>query len=359
MGDIINVLKRWPEEGFERVSCIGEAREIISWLQDLKDVPGFEALHNSLGSLISRSSPEEVWEQIEHDFAVAKEASYYKKKGYKVELEETLGSKDQSKPDFRVFIDDQWTYFEIKVSSMFPGEKYFLDKVLKPLKQELSSICFPWKYCVVLKYREGISRAQLQSFIEGIRHLRQQISSIPRDEVGDIYAHPTLPVGLIFLKSHSVEVFGSLLEKCMDAVDFINIPMVVNQTVRNGYYIIALDERISKYRGDIFCPTETHGMLIGRLSEKFEKTRSEMKLREALGKAPQNEPYVVVFFSRGVILGKLAQATVYDVFRNPDFSEISELILDVATETGPERKQVHQRQTFKNPNWNPLSSDRV
>lgn len=349
----IKVLKRWLDEGFQRVSYIGEVREIMSSFEDLKGVSGFESLQNLLSSLISRPNHEELWQQIEHTFAVAKEASHYKRKGYKVELEETLGSKDQKKPDFRVFIKGRWTYFDIKTSSMFPGEKDFLDKVLKPLGQELSGICFPWKYCVVLKYQEGHTRVRLQSFIEAIRYLRQQISSIPKDEVKDIYVHTTALVVLIFLKSLSVEVFGSLLKRCMDVVHCIDIRMVINQIVRNGYYIISLDEKIPKYGGDIFCTFETRGMLIGRLSKEFEKIRLERALRTALGKVPQGQPYIVVVFSREVILGKPAQAiAVYDIFRNPEFSEISQLILDVATEIGPKPKQVHQkRRAFKNPNW--------
>ena len=348
---VTEVLTKWFEQGYGKVSYIGEVREIISHLGNLTDIPGFNALQNLLSSLISRANPKEVWEDIEHAFAVMKAANRYKEKGYKVELEETLGQKDQRKPDFRVFVNERWIYFEVKVSSMFPGEKVFLDGVLRTLKQELPNISFPRKHCLVLKYRESNAHSQLPSLLEAIRSLSQQISSFSNNKISDIFVHPSREVAVIFLpKKYSTEIFCNLLGKCMDVAHFIDVSMVVNQIAQNGYYIIALDARIPKYSGDVFATVEAQGMLIGRLSKEFEEARLKSSLLTALGKAPQDAPYVVVVYSREVILAGFTQTTIDEIFNDVDFKEISALILDIETVTGSGGRYVHQRQVFKNPN---------
>jgi len=341
--DIVSVLTRYLEKGFHRITYIGEVQELIDSINNLRGSPGFLALENLLSSLVGRPNPEEVWEDIEHALAVAKVASEYKNRGYPVELEQTLGQKDQKKPDFRALIADRWVYFEVKVSSMFPGEKVFLDNVLQKLKEELPKIPLPWKYCLVLRYKESDARSELPYIVEAIKSLSQQISSIPRGKVGDICVHPSAQVAIVFLKSYSPEVFGGLLAKCMDVVQYIDVPTVVDQIVRDGYYVIALDARIPKYTGEVFATVECQGMLIGRLSEEFEKTRLENSLKAALGKAPQDERYVVLVFSREVIMKEVTSEIVNKIFKDARFKEISALILDV-------EKPTHRRQVFKNAN---------
>jgi len=346
--DIVNVLTRYIEKGFHRITYIGEVQELIDSINNLRGSPGFLALENLLSSLVGRPNPEEVWEDIEHALAVAKVASEYKNRGYSVELEETLGQKDQKKPDLRALIAHRWVYFEVKVSSMFPGEKVFLDNVLQKLKEELPKIPLPWKYCLVLRYKESNARSELPYLVEAIKSLSQQISSIPQDKVGDIYVHPSAQVAIVFLKSYSPEVFGGLLAECMDVVQYIDIPTVVDQIVRDGYYVIALDARISKYTGEVFVTVEPQGMLIGRLSEEFDRIRLERALITALGKAPQDGPYVVLLFSREMIITEVTSEIVNKIFIDARFNEISALILDIERANTRERP-IHRRQVFKNP----------
>jgi len=346
--DIVGVLTKYLEKGFHRITYIGEIQELIDSIDILRGSPGFLALESLLGSLVGRPNPEEAWEDIEHALAVAKVASEYKNRGHSVELEQTLGQKDQKKPDFRALIANRWVYFEVKVSSMFPGEKMFLDNVLQKLREELPKIPLPWKYCLVLRYKESDARSELPYLLKAIKSLSRQILSIPRDKVGDIYIHPSAQAAIVFLKSYSPEVFGELLTKCMDVVQHIDVPTVVDQIVRNGYYVIALDSRIPKYKGEGFATVESEGMLIGRLSEEFEKTRLENALRTALGKAPQDEPYVVFVFSREAIMRKVTSEIVNDIFKDASFKQISALILDVESVKNIGEKPTHRRQTFKN-----------
>jgi len=347
---VTEVLTEWFEEGHDKVSHVGEVCETISHLDNLKDIPGFDALQNLLSSLITRSKYEEVWEDIEHAFAVLREANRCKEEGCRVELEETLAQRDQKKPDFRALMDGRWVYFEVKVSSMFPGEKAFLDGILKTLKQELPNISFPRNYCLVLKYWESSARSQLPSLLEATRSLSQQISSFSNNKTSYIFVHPSQEVAVIFLpKKYSRGIFRNLLGKCMDVAHFIDVSMVINQIAQNGYYVIALDARIPKYSGDVFGTVEAQGMLIGRLSKGFEQVRLKSCLLRAIGKVPLGAPYVVVVYSREVILGEFTQTASSEIFNDVDFKDISALILDIETVTGSRGRYVHQRQVFKNP----------
>jgi len=347
--NIVEVLNKWFHEGYGKVSHVGEVRETLGHLENLKGIPGFDGLENLLSSLITRPKCEEVWEEIEHAFAVLKEANRYKEKGCKVELEETLGQKDQKKPDFRAFVQGRWVYFEVKVSSMFPGEKVFLDTVLKGLNEDLPLVSFPSKYCLVLKYRESNANTRLSFLLERIRSLSQQVLNVPVNKTSDIYVDSSQEVTVILLsEKYSTKILRNLLEKCMDVVNFIDVSMVINQIAQNGYYVIALDERIPKYSGDVFGVVEAQGMLIGRLSKGFEEARLKSCLLTTLGKGPRGAPYVVVVYAREVILGKFTQTAISEIFNDIDLKEISALILEIETATGSRGRYVHRRQAFRN-----------
>ena len=347
--ELVSVLTRWLEKESHRITYIGELSELIDSIDNLSGIVGHKALVRLLESLVGRLNPEEVWEDVEHALAVAKAAGYYKNKGYAVELEEALGRKDQKKPDLRVLINNRWIYFEVKISSMFPGEKVFLDDVLKKLKEELPRISFPWKYCLVLRYEERDAPLETPYLVEDIKSLSQEISSISRDSVEDIYVRPLAQAAIVFLKGGSPKAFEGLLAKCMDVTQLIDVSRVIRQTDRFGHYVIAIDARIPKYRGDIFVTQETQGMLIGRLSEGFEKTRLKSSLGTALGKAPQDAPYVVLVFSREIIMKRVSSVTINEIFKEARLNEISGLILDTERATDLGEKQAHRRQLFMNP----------
>jgi len=94
--DIFNKLSNWMKLGFFKVSFVGEIRELVNALKNLKGARGYYALENLLNKLINREDDGTIWEEIEHAFAVAKEASCFKQQGSKIELEE----KKLEKPQF-------------------------------------------------------------------------------------------------------------------------------------------------------------------------------------------------------------------------------------------------------------------
>ena len=106
----MDVISRWLGEDSTKITYIGKPAELLSSLKNLQGIDGYDALENHLIKLLNRKNHEEVWEEIEHGFAVAKEASNYVVKNYKVGLEESLGQKDQKKADFRVYINNRWEY---------------------------------------------------------------------------------------------------------------------------------------------------------------------------------------------------------------------------------------------------------
>lgn len=109
------------------MTYIGDINELANILNNLRHYPGFNRLEAEIKSY--------DWEQFESEFAVAREAHHFYTKRVPLEFEPKVMLDGKSKfPDFRVQLINQWVYFEVKASSMFPFEKELLkieDKIHK------------------------------------------------------------------------------------------------------------------------------------------------------------------------------------------------------------------------------------
>ena len=319
-------------------------------LESLKGTNGYEVLYNLLNKLMSRDDYVTVWEEIEHALAAAKEASYFKDRGLIIELEETLGQKDQKKPDFRVRINGKQLHVEIKTSSMFPGERVFLDKVLSVFDEELNELNVPYRFLLLLRYDEQEITKKIPILIAELKELATKLSKVRRKDMRP--AHPLLNTEavLLLIRAPSPRNIEQLLKRYIDLIDYINLEMLSERLKTERRYLLAIDANIPNEEGDIFAAVEDKAMLIGRLSVEKEKERIGRILRDALKKALMGDRYIVTIYSREVILKNMEPSIIQDIFSKDKFNEISGLVIDLEVAGTPSDKSIHKRMYFENRN---------
>ena len=348
--EIIGTLSNWMKQGVFKVSFVGETPELVNAFKIVKGARGYNTLENLLNKLMKGEEDGTVWEEIEHAFAVAKEASYFKRQGFQIEFEETLGEKDQKKPDFRVRINGKWVYIEIKVSSMFPGERIFLDKVLTVFETEIDRLQLPYRFLLLLKYKEEEITKKMPVLIAELRELSDNLLTTRRKDIRSAYPLLNNEAVLLLVRHPSRRNIEDLLERYMDLLDYINSEFMSRKLKRNRHYMLVIDADIPRKSGDIFATMENEAIFIGRLSIEKEKERIGRMLRDALQKNPPGSPYIVTIYSREVILKDITFDIIQDLFSQDRFREISGLILDVERAESTRKRSLHKRLFFGNPN---------
>jgi len=343
-------LSNWLQSGISKASFVGELPELIDALKNLQKARGYEALENLLNRLMSKGSGGTAWEEIEHAFAVAKEAYYFKRQGLEIELEKSLGEKDQKKPDFRFGINGKWIYVEVKISSMFPGERIFLDKALNSFENKMRLLQLPYKVLLVFRYEEDQITKKMPVLLTDLEKLSKEFSSIHKKDIRSTYMFLNNEAALLMIRHPSPLNIEKLLKRYTDLTDFIDFSMVSQKLRQNRRFLVAIDANIPRKTGDIFATIEEEGMLIGRLSFEMEKERLSRILKMTLGKIPTNAPYVVTIYSREAILRYATNNLSLEILSQGDFREISGVILDVESAKSSSERSLHRRTFFENPN---------
>ena len=140
---------------------------------------------------------------------VAREAHHFHIKKIPLEFEpEVMVNGKRRVPDFKAQLINQWVYFEVKASSMFPFEKEFLkieDKIHKGLRSITSDLKF-----VIKIHQEKFSERDIDPLAKSIKKKASELWKIASTIFPQKYLYPekSKPIAeYIFLGSINLIVY--------------------------------------------------------------------------------------------------------------------------------------------------------
>lgn len=349
----------YDDKGF--FSYIGSFDELDKNLEVLQKVKGF-------GTLIGKQGlRSDDWEEIEHAFALTKEAARLKEKNLVIELFPEVTIRGETKvPDIKISSNFGDIYCEVKTSSMFPKEKEFLklENKIKKIIEEAGLSDFililsdrfskdnmdsfsKWlnKITMVLKQKDHfpqkfsfpnqtiglahlISLGEINLCVDNNNELVIHINTVPLEKVETTYEYGQLVLGpkiLIFgvsFMEYLKTVKSFLLESGFESLDDVSI----------SYLILSVASQ--------------KGVIARRSSPYTVEGRLKTILDDAEEQIPPDKFNVVILYTREVILGVIEEilSTCNRIFSPYEFTRISKFVVNVSTSS-----REMQRGVFSNP----------
>ncbi len=352
------------------MSYVGDIGEIGDLLIRLRGCPGYEHLRREI-----RSSD---WEQLESAFAVAKEADRLLRQRCEIEFDPTIivGNREKT-PDFRSKLLDRWVYFELKTSSMFHGEREFLE-MQSDIHEACNSVAGDFK-CIVQIHTDKFQQnhiSRLKTWLTKRLDRAQNVLNLvypltkPLDIDGTTIAQVTVLGWLnrvIQAGPQEERMVPSSSEMtvliCRGPAEGGKAPFALLQ-LPSGEALLLMGREPEEYLADLtkqvfetdFETTPEAGycllnyldtiavsgnLVMGRHQSYDPHKRIKNKVDEAWEQLPEGEPNVVVFYSRQVIIEpEHIVAAASDLFNRDAYSKVSGLLYDVEMASGGRRSDL-------------------
>lgn len=313
----------------KKISYIGNLAELEKALgtveKRLQTDPKFPILIDHLKA----GRDDEGWEKFEHAFAIAKELEKVIRKHPRepLELFPTTGSNEL---DFRLKIEGQWIYFELKASPMFSFEGEFLhadieERISQKIQHELNSDFF-----YIICFTDLKPRVDADAFFE---YLKTATETIHKRK------NQNFPVLLKFPDSQPrIEVLVVNRQKPLKKPPWVNDEnwMLIKSTVKYS---------IEVARGKNHC--FNHFAPIGYNLKK----RLKNLLGHAANQMHEKVPNVLILYTREVVLGGLNEVytNCESLFTEEGYTIIDALAINVEYQTCNLTRRLFERQGSKLP----------
>ena len=322
-------LRQPPKRISTYIGALAELERALKTTKEkLRDDPKFQILLDFLRSGII----DEKWGYFEHAFAMVKEIERIANRfrDNPLELFPPIEN-DDTEIDFRLQIQDQWIYFEVKASPMFSFEGEFLNtKLEKEISRKISKLNSKLFFVICftdLKPDQMDANAFyefLKSATKKIKDSKTQMFPVLLNYPSDY--QPVVQVLIVDERKPLTKPSGASAESWQRTVEVITVS-------------------IEGSRG------ENHTFVHFAPPGYDLKKRLENLMRHAADQMDRNNPNVLIIYTREVVLGSIDEVygNCADLFREHNYTIIDAVVMNVPDPAQNIRRRLFERRNSKLP----------